>query len=128
MKLPAVAVMLLFMVPVGSAGIAVQGHGPPFPLSRAVASANGSAGGFVGQVWDILWGGVVSIVAYFEALVSWFINMAVNDINAAVSQSMYYAADGLFGPSLFVVVIAMTFMGSYFTLATGDAVRAVVGE
>ena len=134
MKLPAVAVMLLFMVPAGSLGIAVQGHETPFQLSGAVVSANngstnnGSTGGFIGQVWDIMWGGIVSIVTYFESLTSTFINQSVSDINSAVSQSMYYAADGLFGPSLFVIVIAMTFMGSYFALAAGDAVRVVVGE
>ncbi len=88
-----------------------------------------STGGFIGQVWDTLWGGVVSIVTYFESLVEVTVNIAVADLNSAISTSMYYAGwYGIFGLAVFAAVIGLTFMGTYFALAAGDALKAVVEE
>ena len=130
MRILVLLILCLLLVPLGAQPQVQQPPSNHFRPAATIAADNGTQGGFTGSVWNYLWTAILSLVTYFGVLVHSILNFTVNltdqvlvSWTASITTGIW---GGLWGPAVFVAVMGLTFIGAYFALATGDAIKAVV--
>ena len=124
------AFCLVIAFPVHHAASSGMGGNVNTPAAATPAdSGNNSSGnmtGIYGQVWNATWKPIAGIVSYFGNVTGILLNDSVIDFSIVIGEwSGSVAGTGIWSILSATVLLGIAFIGVWFILAIGDAVKDV---